>query len=1172
MIFSSKAKILPKIFLSFLPVLMGLWLPFAHLFWLNSSNLTLPLSVHLPIIGLISLIAVCIGFALQTLTPPWFRQTISYFLLIFGVYLWAENTLFIGNFGFLQGEGLDWSGNSYLLYLELLLAGLLSLLVFKLGKRLINNAGWITLILLISSLANIFPAFQANQERTKTNIHHTFTTDQIFQLSPNKNVILFIIDTYQSDIFADIIAENPQWRDVFDGFTFFPNATSSFPKTYASIPNMLTGQAFDNSQPFSHYMHNAYLGNSAPKVLKENGFDVRYRSFTWQPYFAHPDVADNLAGIGDGSAQKWMQQNEFIQLVNLTLFRLSPFLAKPWVYNENEFRIRTVNYPQAESEIPYILTDEMRNFSKGNTVKDLEFLDQLTAFVKADSPKPTFRIYHLLGIHAKLKLNSKLEYIGKQPINPETFRDQAKGMLKLLALAFARLKQEGLYDNSLIFVVGDHGGGEYGKIQVLQEASNKIGLNVDFEPTKYSIENSLIRGAIPAILAKPINKNGSLKISSAPVQLSDIPNTIFSELGFSSAQTDLSIFNISDDADRPRFHRYYRFAGWGQDYIVPLTEYKISGFSWNPGSWSPSGRDLNSQAVESYQGQLIVMGKGGNLDKFSHQGWSTPLTQGRMMTGKRASITIPHQKINGTMLLEIRTKPQYSPEQAVPMAVLINDEKITTWTISQSSPFKFFTFIPDHLCQDETDFKVSFEIEEANTDPMIIEIRIIDDPGRNKITLGQTISFEKKGNGEPYLGSGWNEPESWGTWTDGFSSLLHMVVDSPVGEDLQGEVVFRSAIFPKSKPISVDVMANGKIIDSWFLDQKGSQKKTFSIPGHLIQTSRILDLGFSINNPRQPKNYSQSTDKRFMGLGMQSLTIRKAASVDQQFSDILARELLFSNEATTFRSGFNNTEDWNGKPVVWTKGMADIRMGVNHSNRPTAAQITIESALRKKGYLVACVNGVPAGASHINSFPWHGLLDLSEIPVSDQLRLVIYSPISVPAEANPVQSDSRQLGLALSSIKLTDQPLPDIIRGEESVLLQKPINVVLNPSQIGQEIWAGIQNSEILDGIPAKWIKGEATCTANWPHPQPPRFLLVDIARTESMDSTLKIEINGIPVLADFPIGNNWGQMIDITNVPPSGLLEISLTCRKPYPADDSSQTSEFKPSGLALRQIVLVQ
>lgn len=868
-----------------------------------------------------------------------------------------------------------------------------------------------------------------------------------------------------------------------------------------------------------------------------------------------------------------MQHREFIKLANLTLFRLSPFLAKRWVYQDNEFRIRESAKPEASHQGHYQLADEQRVFSSGNTVQDLEFLDEMMAFLSADGTKPTFRVFHFTGVHAPFHLDRNLKPIGAQPSTRESYLEQAKGMLKMLDLQMNRLREIGAYDNSLIFILGDHGCGEYNMVGFHGTEAERLGLGFEVTPPSGPLMEQVIRGGNPLVLVKPMNQEGPLAISRSPVELGDIPNTIFKELGFLKAMNGPSMFEVPPTSDRTRLHKHYLFSGWGQDFIVPLTEYEIKGFSWDASSWAPTGRDLNEKAVNSIDGQLVVLGQGGNLDSFPNEGWSAPEIQGRFFQGNSASIRFPIENSSEALTLEIRTRPSLSSSSPTPMKVLINNKHLDTWDISSSMPVTLEAYIPGQVTEGQSTLDVRFELaEEGTRSPYIIEIRLKNNPEVKFYSVGDRISFLGKETDAEYMGMGWAGPEDWGTWTSGSSAKLHFTLDALPARDLEGEIRFRPALFPGAPPMRVDVIANGDTVSKWTLTNTGGQTKTFQVPRYLIKESRRLELNFSVLNPNSPKDYKNVTDSRKLGLGVQDLVIREIEAMPFQPHSDINRNLLLEGPTSVQSSGLHNREIWNGVTVVWTNGAAEFKWPGDAPEMPAALQLSAMAAAFPGSPLAVLVNNELVGFGSLDGFPWKGFVDLTEL-VSEKLSDVkLYSSVMTPSAIRSDSQDSRQLGVALSLVELMDEPPSYSSSSDSLILLKTPGHIVLDPGYSNQAAWSGVYDTEDWNGRTVTWTKGSALCQVSWEPDQKPRNLLIDIGKASPSGATITIDINGTRVLDNQQVGDNWSKLCDLGMVPYSEQLEIRLTCSTFSPADLSLRSNDNRVLGVALRKLVLIQ
>ena len=209
---------------------------------------------------------------------------------------------------------------------------------------------------------------------------------EFYQFSSDTNVLIIIIDTFQSDMFQEIINEDERYRDMFEGFTYYPNTVGGFSTTYPSVTLILSGTYYDNSVPINDFIKNTSLNNSIPVVLKQNGFRT---SISEDPNLFYPshDVFDDITSGPHENSRINHDTNpdDAIFLTELTLFRHIPqpmkmiFFSKPLV-------------PDA-----------------GTTNPDLIMYERFKTDVTVGSPDATFKVIHLRGVHSPYTLDENLE-------------------------------------------------------------------------------------------------------------------------------------------------------------------------------------------------------------------------------------------------------------------------------------------------------------------------------------------------------------------------------------------------------------------------------------------------------------------------------------------------------------------------------------------------------------------------------------------------------------------------------------------------------------------------------------------------------------------------------------------------------------------------------------------
>ena len=866
-----------EVFISlFLPAI-GLALPFFSIFLLNQSHLQFDITSHFELVGILFVASAAVCLLIQQVIATRHRKTASLVLLYISIVFWLEFSFLTVDIGILDGAVLDWSKHSWTIALDVALLVSLSCLFIVKRDWIYQNIPLLAASIVLMAVAPVVslilgptPTVNKNQSTEE----FVFTTERIFDFSPNSNVILFVLDTLQADIVAELIESNQRVRSDLDGFTFFANSLSAFPKTYASVPNILTGRVFDNSNTLSEFLVSAYLDRSLPLVLKENQYDSRLWPYAIQPLIPHPQLADNLATKGSSKAVK-SKMEEFSTILDLALFRIAPVAFREWIYNEGNFRVApSIQANQIGSTHS---CDYEKKYSLNNSHTDLDFLDQMSSCASKRSQTPTFRFFHLSGAHQPLVLNRKLEVNDPAPVNRTNFLEHSFGALTVLSKALEVLKQLEIYDSSLIIVVGDHGGGELG-IGVDSTHSSVVAINSSDPKSITSVvsNENLLAGATPAILVKRPNSRKPLEISNAPVELTDIVPTVLDELGI-EGDDRRSMFDYGTDEQRVRLHKFYRYTGWGVDYLIPLTEFRVVGHSWDPSSWKATNRDLLANAVKSAGTNKVLLREGGNSEEFLLSGWKEPGKNGIQAAGNRAGISFPNSDSTFSQgpvsghLLHLEIKP-LTVDSKQPMELGLESEGVLFDTLVFKPGERQRTSLVTSgnrdrdvtnvwlLMSDEADKKLMFTGMELEpyTFPRYI--------------AGSKILFSNNGNSDQFVIDGFSHSESWGRWTESSRALLALE-GLPTGGALTLKLTAIGYVNDKLKKQRVEILANGRPIGKWLVMNRQAHTQELAIDANFLDESGRLVLEFKLPDAISPKSLVGGDDARPLGIGFVELTI-----------------------------------------------------------------------------------------------------------------------------------------------------------------------------------------------------------------------------------------------------------------------------------------------------------
>ncbi len=853
----SPVKEFDRVIIAFaLPVIL-LAFPFLHVYANNVTNLQLPMSVFAPQLGFLVMGLGAVTYALLKVLPSggqiWLTA-IATFLMILG---WLQTNFFIGSFGFLAGETPDWSLDRINQILQLLLLIGLGIGVLIFRKAVSSNVSFITGLLLLSSLAYV-PSLLESAARVEVK-KYTFNRDGVYDFSKVSNVVIFVLDSAQADVVYEVLSDNPGLADRYQGFTLFRNSLSPFPKTYASIPALLSGEAYDNSQPLHEYLEEVYLERSLPARLTDRGFDSRLLSSSPHALLAHPRVAANVSDI-DGStvANATVLSDESELIANLILFRISPHLLKPLVYNNGDFRIKLEAPSAPRDSTTCTLGDDNREYSKERKSFDNVFLDEFHNCAQVAIEQPALKFYHLYAPHAPYQLDEEFQFIGSKPLTRQWFELQTRGILNAMGEVLSVMEAREMMQNSLIIITSDHGEGEY---DVGVEYPNGLPEETGAENT---VGMNIVRGGMPLMMVKRPEDSGNLQFSDAPVQLTDVPATVYDWLDIEDSTDGKPMFTLDENTTRPRYHRYYQFAGWNIDYIVPLTEYVVDGFSWYPTSWSLSDRTFNQSIIDSFEGEFLTLSRDGNFDQWAHSGWTTPGKVARGVTEQGATVRLTG---NGPSLLTAKHS-LYAKEDTT-IRLFQDGKAIGSWSFHKNDGQRAKT----QLLNLNGDFELGLQTEsDVGRAVRFRELRL-EPVSKYAYRIGTPINFTDVGNSAEYRTYGWSRTEYWGTSSIGHASGVILALKDEIQSPLNLNLHLSGYVYEQWPSQVVEVYANETHLGTLELTDRKPATHTLVINPDAVGSSGVLDISLRYTNPLRQKDHGISHDTRLQAIAMVELSI-----------------------------------------------------------------------------------------------------------------------------------------------------------------------------------------------------------------------------------------------------------------------------------------------------------
>lgn len=470
------------------------------------------------------------------------RSVFSAVVLGVGLGFFIQSTFMSGGYGQLNGQAIDWS--------SMVGRGLLNTTIWILcisipvsiaknagkGKRFQFQkllSGGVLGIQVLSLLVTVLVSGSIKPSQGD----FVISTSDAFTLSEKKNVVVFLLDNFSSELYEEIINEDASYQEKFDGFTYFPDTSGAGCTTKGSLPFILTGMWNENSMKYNDYLNKGY-DNELYKSLNELDYDTRL--FVEKKYVGSEsiDYFDNMyrakASVSVGKTTGLMYK--------FTAFTHMPHFLKPlfWFYT-GEFT-ETVQAPDSDLKLTPDPTFYKSLVNNGITVN----ADYAGAY----------RFYYLSGAHSPFNMNEEAEAV---PSGSVDMKQRAKGALKIVSTYLEQLRQNDLYDNTMVIVLADHGNWE---------------ADVVFNPM---------------LFVKPFaSETKGITVSNAPISYVDLMPTQLEAITGKDAGT--TVFEVEEDQERERRFLFYAWDGsWDSDYLPDLHEYMIYGNIRNIASRIPTG-------------------------------------------------------------------------------------------------------------------------------------------------------------------------------------------------------------------------------------------------------------------------------------------------------------------------------------------------------------------------------------------------------------------------------------------------------------------------------------------------------------------------------------------------------------------------------------------------------
>jgi hypothetical protein len=499
-------------------------------------------------------------------------------LLILGLMMWGQGNLWNADYGVLAGRDVDLAEHASRAPYEAAALGAALVAAVILFRPISRIAPFASLAFLaVQAVAAVANSAGPAAERARW----IEPPQEIYQFSATRNVLHIVLDEFQSDVFTQILDEDRvSLEKQFDGFVYFADHSGAFPTTSMSMPAMLTGMEYRNQKPAPEFVREAFKQSSIFERVSHAGYDVDAMSIVPIASFEEwigPETAPNWKGARFRIRKPFISQGDYRevsarQLAELSLFRHVPHSLKAFGAERPDAFYRAIWMDRGDSPA------QIRRHEASNSVA---FLDHFTGMMSVARDRPVYKLLHVGVPHRPIVVDRECRFLGLTDMSRQSYAEQSRCAIRLVAALLDRMRALGIYDSSLIIVSSDHGT----DLQPLGFNGQSDSLSLVPGPSTSRLPATA--GSAKAIMfIKPPHRTGPISISEAPTTHIDVPPTVLDVLGLPGGSPEASM--LKRDAQQPRSRVYGMYdprQRFPKGYLDRIDLLAIDGRVIDAGAW-----------------------------------------------------------------------------------------------------------------------------------------------------------------------------------------------------------------------------------------------------------------------------------------------------------------------------------------------------------------------------------------------------------------------------------------------------------------------------------------------------------------------------------------------------------------------------------------------------------
>lgn len=939
-------------------------------FWFSFSEVVVPYVV-------LFLVAFAVIMGILMILPAKCFRVIIGIITAIDVLLLLQGLFLPNSYGSLNGNQIEWNQytlrsiyNTAIWIALIVVAAIYAFRKWDSFRKMSLFAVIVVLVIQAATLVTLGVSVKPDQKAVASSDVY-LTTQKEFTVSSDQNTIVFILDAFDSQIMYDLLEEYPdELYSSFEDFTYYHNTNGGATRTKYAIPYILTGKTNDTGGTYSEYLSESFQESPLFQELRTGAYDTGFYTEYGYVDRTQTKAIDNLSI--SGNLQATSQWGLSTTLLKLTAFKYMPHILKQyfWMYSFDLAKWRGGD-------------GEYGAYG----MNDILFYQQLTekGLSSTSDSKDAFRFIHLKGAHGPFTMDENIQSV---PQEQNSSKQQSLGALRIVSAYIQQLKKLGIYDNSTIFIMADHGDRLYGKPNYEQN---------------------------PLFMIKEAKTRKAFSISDMRLSYRDVSNMMAMAL-----RSQLYVSEYETKGTR------YFYSGSESNNTYRIIEYASDGDAYDTDSYYTTGKEYIYQDNDiSYAlGTTLYFGENGGSTAKKHfvNGFTYPESDYVWTNGKNVELKFDIGSIDKNLLISFDYTHTINDFQRV--YLYVGDLPVASFITRKPTNHQFV--IPRDAVIDGV-LDITFKLPDAYS-PLAegtgIDSRILalafnsikieqcdlsyrpeEQHSISSYTLGQEIVFGPDGNMDRYAVSGVSNDHC----TSG--NRVKLFFDAiKTDKNLVLEMAYK--IFGEKQ--RVIMFANGKKINEYIATEEETKK--ILVPYTLINDGT---LSLEINLPDASK--PNSGDGRDLALWMKTILLRQIDDEQDEFADSyypLGQILSFNTDEIKqyMNSGFSKVENWG----TWMTGQ-ESQIFLTTDDVTSDLNLMMDyNVIGTEQHIQVYINGYLCDEFSATEDETKDIRIPKEYIKDNTISIIVSHPDAISPKAIGVNDDSRELSLGMKRMCISE--------------------------------------------------------------------------------------------------------------------------------------------------------